>query len=106
MTAFEKPKPSLKDIEKLSKLEKIIMDYFMKYISVGEIIALVELREILKNLDSSEINIEKDDVIIEITISKTLANLVEKGFLEHEEGCYNLASHLREELKKKSEMTS
>ncbi len=92
-------KPTLNDIENLPKLEKIIMEYFLKHISVGEIIAVIELREIIKHTKDPELNIEEDDVVIEMNISKALARLVEKGFLEHAEGCYNLAQHLREELK-------
>jgi len=94
-------KPTLEDIEKLPKLEKIIMEYFLKHISVGEIAALIDIRETIKNLNDPEINIEKDDVVIELAVSRALARLVEEGFLEHVGGCYNLATHLREELIKK-----
>ncbi|MCD6487818.1 MAG: hypothetical protein J7K21_01150 [Desulfurococcales archaeon] len=93
-------KPSLKDIEKLPKLEKLIMEYFLKYISAGEIITIIDLRETIKSMRDPELVPEFDDVIIEISLTRAIARLVKEGFLEHTEGCYNLAPHLREELKK------
>jgi hypothetical protein len=94
-------KPSFKDILKLSKLERLVMDYFLKHISVGEIIAVIELREEIKRLRDPELVPEFDDVVIEFELNKALARLVEKGFLEHVGGCYNLAEHLRKELIRK-----
>lgn len=94
-------KPTLKDIERLPKLERIVMNYFMKHISVGEIIAIVELRELIKSMNDPGLDIERDDIIIERAITKALASLVEKGFLEHAEGCYNLPEHLRKEIMRK-----
>jgi len=91
-------KPDFKDILKLSKLERLIMDYFIKHISVGEIIAVLELREEVKRIKDPDLVPEFDDVIIEMEINKALARLVEKGFLEHVGGCYNLAEHLRKKI--------
>ncbi len=95
--------PTLKDIEKLPKLHRLVMEYFIKYISVGEVIAIIELREQIKALKDPELVPEFDDVVIEIHISRALADLVEDGFLEKAEGVYNLAPQLREELKNKKE---
>lgn len=94
----QRRKPSLRDVENLPKLEKTIMEYFLKHISVGEIIAIIELRETIKHMNDPELNVG-DDVLIEMNISRAIARLVEKGFLEHAEGCYNLAPQLIEELK-------
>lgn len=95
---MDKKLPKLADIKKLPKLHQLVMDYFMKYISVGEVIAIIELREQIKALKDPDLVPEFDDVVIEIHISRALADLVEKGFLERAEGVYNLASQLREEL--------
>ncbi|ABN69480.1 hypothetical protein Smar_0368 [Staphylothermus marinus F1] len=98
---MEEKKPSLKDILKLSKLERLVMDYFLKHISVGEIIAIIELREEVKRLRDPDLVPEFDDVIIELEIGRAINRLLRDNFLEYRSGCYNLASHLREELKKK-----
>jgi len=95
--------PNLKDIKKLPKLHQLVMDYFIKYISVGEVVAIIELREQIKALRDPDLVPEFDDVVIEIHISRALADLVEKGFLERAEGVYNLAPQLREELKQRKE---
>lgn len=94
-------KPKLRDILKLSKLERLVMDYFLKHISVGEIIAIIELREEIKRLKDPDLVPEFDDVIIELEIGKAVNRLLRQNFLEYRNGCYNLAQHLREELKKK-----
>jgi hypothetical protein len=94
-------KPRLKDILKLPKLERLIMNYFLKHISVGEIIAVIELREEVKRLRDLDLVPEFDDVVIELEISKAIGRLIRKNFLEYRSGCYNLAKHLREELKEK-----
>ncbi|RLG81756.1 MAG: hypothetical protein DRO13_00345 [Thermoprotei archaeon] len=97
----QEPKPSFRDILSLSKLERLIMEYFIKHISVGEIIGVLELRDEVKRRRDQELVPEFDDVVIELEINKALARLVEKGFLEHVSGCYNLAEHLRKEMIKK-----
>lgn len=96
-----KKKPDFQDILKLSKLERLIMNYFIKHISAGEIIAVLELREEVKRIKDPDLVPEFDDVIIEMEINKALARLVEKGFLEHIGGCYNLAEHLRLKIMEK-----
>jgi len=94
-------KPDFKDILQLPKLERLIMEYFIKHISVGEIIAVLELRDEVKRLKDPELVPELDDVVIEMEIGKALARLVEKGFLEHVAGCYSLAPHLRAKISEK-----
>jgi hypothetical protein len=93
--------PTLRDILKLSKLERFVMEYFLKHISVGEITATIEMREEIKKLKDPELVPEFDDVVIEIELGKALTRLVRKGFLEYNSGCYNLAPQLRRELKEK-----
>ena len=80
---------SLREI-KLADEEKLVTYYFVKYISVGEILAEKELKA--------------------LGISnplKVIKNLILKGVLERGEGCYNLAKNIREEvfsLKKKHKL--
>ncbi len=98
---MENSKPCLEDVKKLPKLHRLIMDYFIKYISAGELVAIIEIREQVKTLRDPDLVPEFDDIIIEREISRALMYLVEHNYLEHREGCYNLAEHLREELKEK-----
>ncbi|HEC96249.1 MAG TPA: hypothetical protein ENI59_01050 [Euryarchaeota archaeon] len=99
--SVENNKPTLRDILRLGKLERLVMNYFLKHISAGEIIAIIELREEIKRLRDPELVPEFDDVIIELEIGKAINKLLREGFIEYRSGCYNLAKHLREELKKK-----
>jgi len=94
-------KPSIRDILALSKLERLIMIYFLRHISAGEIITVIEIRDEIKRSNDPELVPEFDDIIIELEINKAIARLVEKGFLEHKSGCYSLAEHIREEIMKK-----
>ncbi len=64
--------------------ERQVLEYFMKNISVGEILAVKELRVL---------GVKNPDAIIE--------KLIEEGFLERGEGCINLSKQLREELKQR-----
>lgn len=82
----------------LTKLEKLILEYFIRHISVGEIIATIDIREEVKRLRDPELVSEFDDPIIEIEVNRALAKLVEKGYLERATGCYNLAEHLRKRI--------
>lgn len=97
----EKKPPSLRDILKLPKLERFIMEYFLKHISAGEIVAIIEMREEIKRIKDPDLVPEFDDVVIEMEISKALTRLVKRDLLEYVSGCYNLAPQLREELMKK-----
>ncbi len=92
--------PGVKDILSLPKLERLIMEYFLKHISVGEIISVIEIREEIKRLRDPELVPEFDDVIIELTVNRAIARLVGKKFLVHESGCYNLNERIREEIKR------
>ncbi len=94
-------KPGFKDVLSLSKLERLIMEYFIKHISAGEIITVIELRDEIKRLRDPDLVPEFDDIIIELEINKAIARLIEKGFLEHTGGCYNLAEHLRKKIREK-----
>ena len=64
---------------KLTREEKIVFDYFLKNVSVGEILAIRELSAIYK--------IENPEQVIN--------SLIAKGLLERGSGCYNLAKELR-----------
>lgn len=66
---------------KLNGEEVKILTYFIKHISVGEILALIDLRRL--GIDDPEFHIRE---------------LISKGILERGEGCYNLAKELREEV--------
>ncbi len=92
--------PGVKDILSLPKLERLIMEYFLKHISAGEIISIIEIREEIKRLRDPELVPEFDDVIIELTVNRAIARLVGKKFLVHESGCYNLNERIREEIKR------
>ena len=67
-------------LRSLTREEKAVLIYFLENISVGEILVVREIR--------ARYGIEDVD--------KVLASLVSKGLLERGEGCYNLASNLRE----------
>lgn len=95
---MERGKPGFEEARKLSKLERLVFEYFVKHISVGEIAAVMELKDEVKRLKDPELVPELDDVVIEFEINKALARLVERGFLEHTTGCYNLAEHLRRRI--------
>ncbi len=66
---------------KLSDEERKVLNYFMKHISVGEIIAEKELR--LEGIKDPR---------------EVIRKLMEKGLIERGEGCYNLAKNIREEV--------
>ncbi len=68
----------------LTEEELLALEYFITNISVGEIIAVRELEDIvgLKNP------------------RRTLESLIEKGFVERGERCYNLSRKVREELRR------
>lgn len=85
-------------IRELSKLEKLILEYFVRHISVGEIIAVIDLREEVKRLRDPDLVSEFDDPVIEMEINKAIARLVEKGYLERATGCYNLSENLRRKI--------
>jgi len=65
----------------LNEEEIKILKYFIRNISVGEILTLLDLRRM--GISDPEYYIRR---------------LTEKGLLERGEGCYNLAKELREEV--------
>jgi len=67
---------------KLTDEELAVLEYFLKNISVGEIIAMNDLKRLVDVEDPEEI----------------LRSLIEKGLIERGEGCYNLASNLRRKV--------
>jgi len=66
----------------LSPEEKKVLEYFIKNISVGEILAIREIKGFL--------GVDKPEIVIR--------SLLQKGILERGEGCYNLAEKLRNKL--------
>lgn len=78
---FYKILKSLKSKEIGNEEEKKVTLYFIRNVSVGEVLALREL-EILGVKNPS----------------KVIRTLILKGVLERGEGCYNLAKDIREEL--------
>ena len=66
------------NLKGLTPEERKVMEYFMNYLSVGELIALRELRSM---------GIRKPEEVI--------ADLLEKGLLEKGDGCYNLPKEFR-----------
>jgi hypothetical protein len=77
--------PLTKIIEELDPQERMVFEYFKKNISVGEILAVKELRLLYKLEDPL----------------KVIDSLIRKGLLEKGVGCINLASSVREMLKRR-----
>ncbi len=77
--------PLSKIVEELDPQERIVFEYFKKNISVGEILAVKELRLLYKLEDPLKI----------------IDSLIRKGLLEKRVGCINLASSVREMLKRR-----
>lgn len=95
---------SIRDILSLSKLERIIMEYFVRHISAGEIIAALDIKEeIKKRAKQGEIDIvsELDDTIILREVSIAMALLASRGFLEYRAGVYKLAPWIIEVIRAK-----
>jgi len=64
--------------------ELLALEYFITNISVGEIIAVRELEDLVGIKDPRSV----------------LDSLIEKGFIERGERCYNLSRNVKEELRK------
>jgi len=62
----------------LTEEEKVVVEYFVAFKSVGEIIALQELRRK---------GIKRPTLVLD--------SLVKKGIIRHGEGCYSLAKEYR-----------
>ena len=67
---------------KLRGDERKVFDYFLYHVSVGEIIALRELK----------LRYGVEDPL------GVIVKLIDKGYIERGEGCYNLAKRYREIL--------
>jgi len=72
-------------IGELDPQERVVFEYFKKNISVGEILAVKELKLLYKI----------DDPL------KVVDSLIKKGLLEKGVGCINLAASIRNTLKKR-----
>lgn len=93
----------IKELLSLNNIEKLIMEYFLRNISVGEIIAILDLREeVKKKVKTGELQYsETDDSVIERDLLTIMTSLIKRGFLEYNMGVFNLAGWIREYLKKK-----
>lgn len=74
-------------LSQLDREERVVFEYFKKNLSVGEILAIKELKLVHKIEDPSR--------VIDSLIKK---NLLEKGI-----GCINLSNRVKELLKKGKE---
>ncbi|MCS7108009.1 MAG: hypothetical protein NZ911_01230 [Sulfolobales archaeon] len=70
-------------LNSLTKEESITLNYFIRYRSVGELIALKELRALYGIQEPSKI----------------INKLLYKGLIERGIGCYNVSSNLLKTLK-------
>lgn len=105
-TNIEKNVDLLRDLDKRKKL---IMEYFLRNISVGDIIAVVDLKEeIKKRVRQGEKDLvgELDDAIITRELLIDIDYLIRKGLVEHREGVYKLSNWLIEEIKKRKKRAS
>jgi hypothetical protein len=94
----------IREILSLNKLERIIMEYFIKHISAGEIIAALDIKEeVKKRAKQGETDIvsELEDAIILREVNVAMALLANKGFLEYKNGVYKLAPWIIEIIKTK-----
>jgi len=98
------PQEGIAELRRLNKLESLVLSYFLRHISVGEIIAVIDLREeVKKRLREGERDIvsETEDVLIEREILLTIAQLVRKNILTYRNGAYSLSKWLMELVRSK-----
>jgi len=98
------PRRSVREILSLNKLERVVMEYFLRHISAGEIIAALDLKEeVKKRAKQGEADLvsELEDAIIVREVYVAMALLVKKGFLEYRNGAYRLADWIIEVIKAK-----
>ncbi len=69
----------------LSREERLVLNYFLENISVGEIIAIKDLKA-MYGLENPE---------------RIIVQLITKGYLVRGEGCYTLAPELRRKITSK-----
>lgn len=102
--ASSEQKRSLREVLQLSKLERLVMEYFLKHISAGDIIAVLDLKEeVKKRVKNGETDLvsELEDAIIVRELYIALALLVKKGFLEYANGAYKLPKWIIDVIKAK-----
>jgi hypothetical protein len=95
---------SIRELLNLSKLERLIMEYFLKHISVGEVVAVLDIKEEVKRrAKQGETGLvdELEDAIIAREVYVALAMLVKNGFLEYRNGVYKLAQWIIDVIKAK-----
>ncbi len=95
---------SLREILGLSRLERLVVEYFIKHISAGEIIAVLDLKEeVKKRLSMGETDLvsEAEDAVIVRELYIALASLVKKDFLVYNNGVYRLSDWIIQEIKSK-----
>jgi hypothetical protein len=95
---------SLKELLSLGKLEKLVMEYFLKHISAGEIVAILDLKEEVKkrlSLGEQGLVSEPEDAVIVRELYVTLASLIKRGFLVYNNGVYRLSDWIISALKSK-----
>ncbi|MEM0217985.1 MAG: hypothetical protein QW123_00900 [Desulfurococcaceae archaeon] len=95
---------SLEDVLRLGKLERLIMEYFIRHISAGDIIAVLDLKEeVKKRARMGEVDLvsELDDAFIVKELYVKLALLVKDGFLEYRNGVYRLPQWIIDIIKSK-----
>ncbi|WP_084322096.1 PolB1-binding protein PBP2 family protein [Desulfurococcus amylolyticus] len=91
-------------LRSLSRLERIIVNYFLRHISAGDIIAVLDIREeVKKKIREGDRDLlpETEDTLIEVEVRRVLAELVREGILYHRNGVYSLSPWLVELVKKK-----
>lgn len=98
------PKRSLREMLTLNKLERLVMEYFLRHISAGEIIAALDLKEEIKKRarqGETDLVSELEDAIIVRELYIAMAMLVKRGFLEYRNGVYRLADWIIDIIKAK-----
>lgn len=93
-----------REILRLRKLERLVMEYFIQHISVGELIAILDLKEEVKKktrLGETDLVSELEDPIIVRELYLAIAMLVKNGFLEYRNGAYRLPDWLIKVIKNK-----
>ena len=84
----------IRELITLSKLEKLVVEYFLRHVSAGEIIAVLDLKEEVKKRarqGEKDLVSELEDAIIIKELYVILAMLVKNGYLEYKNGVYRLS---------------
>ncbi|WP_425358436.1 PolB1-binding protein PBP2 family protein [Desulfurococcus mucosus] len=94
----------VEELMRLDKLSRLVVSYFLKHISVGEIVAVMDLREeVRRRVREGEKDLvqENESVFIEREVMRVLMELVRKGVLYYRNGVYSLSPWLIELVKKR-----